>query len=134
MPRVSDLESSDIAVKETPIPLDIPWARDMSDTLYVNYLSSPDIPVYRTTDWKSVRHYEWLKAHPKSKSMGMPTKVISPGKIHPHRDVPRILEDLRFCNIYPFGRFGRWAPDELVHLSYKDMLQLRFEVAEGRLR
>lgn len=132
MPKETPFLHGDICVKETPTPLDVSWAKAKDNTLRINYLSEPSVPAYRTTDWEGNRHYEWMRNHPGSKSMGLPTKVISPGKIYPNASTGRILTDLKHCGIYPFGRFGRWAPDELLHMTYKDLFAFRFDVAEGR--
>lgn len=126
-------DHADISVREAPTPLDVPWARAADNALRINYLSNALVPVYRTTDWAGNRHYEWLRTHPHSREMGFPTKVISPGKIFPHPDVGRIVTDLGYCGIYPFGRFATWSPDELLHLTYKNLFTFRFDVAEGRI-
>lgn len=126
--------SADICVKESPTPLDVAWAKNQDNTLRINYLSDPAVAVYRTTDWAGNRHYEWMKIHGRSREMGLPSKVISPGKIYPNVSTPKVLTDLSYCGIYPFGRFGRWAPDELLHMTYKNLFTFRFDVAEGRVR
>jgi len=130
----SPFQHFDICIKESPTPLDVAWAKAQDNILRINYLSDRNVPVYRTTDWAGSRHYEWLKVHGRSREMGLPTKVISPGKILPHPFTPKVITDLSYCGVYPFGRFGRWAPDELLHMTYKDLFTFRFDVAEGRIR
>jgi hypothetical protein len=108
--------SSAIYVRVQPRPLDAPYP---PDTLYVNYLSRSDVEPYRFCDRGQTRHYEGLT------SMGLPTKKLVPGKLlppYPHTSL--VLDVLRSCyNIYCFGRYARWAPDELVHETYRDIRQ-----------
>ena len=85
-------------------------------TWYVNYLSDPDIYPYRYTDRDNKRHYEGLT------SMGrIPTRKISPGKIYPNPAAPVVLELLEKDDIFCFGRFGRWDPEELLHTTYSSI-------------
>ena len=82
-------------------------------TWYVNYVSDPDVPPYRYTDRDGKRHYEGLTGMGK-----IPTRKISPGKIYPNPVAPVILESLERENIFCFGRFARWDPEELLHTTY----------------
>jgi hypothetical protein len=88
-------------------PLEAPYAENI---WYVNYLSDSDIAPYRFTDREGQRHYEGLS------SMGkIPTRKIVPGKIYPNSASTFILESLEKENIFCFGRFARWDPEELLH-------------------
>jgi len=94
-------------------PLEAPYPLE---TWYVNYLSDPDITPYRYTDRNGERHYEGLT------SMGkIPTRKITPGKIYPNPGIEITLELLRENNIYCFGRFANWNPEELLHDTFKDI-------------
>lgn len=104
-----------IFVKVTQRP---PDARYPEDVLYVNYLSDPAVDPYRLCDRFGERHYEGLT------NMGvLPSKRLVPGKIHPLPDevVRELAPWLRTHDIHCFGRFGAWAPDELVHQTYRRM-------------
>jgi len=92
-------------------PLEAPYAEDI---WYVNYLSDSDIAPYRFTDREGFRHYEGLS------SMGkIPTRKIVPGKIYPNPASSFILESFEKENIFCFGRFARWDPEELLHDTVK---------------
>jgi hypothetical protein len=94
-------------------PLEAPYP---IDTWYVNYLSDPDIAPYRYTDRGPKRHYEGLT------SMGkIPTKKIVPGKIYPNPISEIIRESLEKENIFCFGRFAKWNPEELLHDSFYEI-------------
>ena len=88
-------------------PLEAPYGKNV---WYVNYLSDPGIAPYRFTDREGYRHYEGLS------SMGkIPTRKIVPGKIYPNHSSKWVLESLEQDNIFCFGRFARWDPEELLH-------------------
>tara|TARA_R110002020_G_scaffold2230_3_gene10403 strand:+ start:14315 stop:15166 length:852 start_codon:yes stop_codon:yes gene_type:complete len=91
-------------------PLEAPYP---VDTWYVNYLSDPDITPYRFTDRNGERHYEGLNAMGK-----IPTRKVIPGKIYPNDQVESAIEELRDNNIFCFGRFATWNPEELLHNTY----------------
>jgi hypothetical protein len=93
-------------------------------TMYVNYLSDPNIGPYRFCDREGERHYESIVPFD-----GPPTKRFIPGKIYPHAGVPDVLDLLEGFNIYTFGRFGSWAPDELVHDTYEHIAQWKENMA-----
>ena len=111
------LEYKPIFVKVTARPPDAPYP---PDTWYVNYLSS-EVSPYRVTDRETERHYESIV--PMS---GIPSRRISPGKIYPHAHAAQVVARLQeWGQIQCFGRFARWNPDELVHQTYRDILQWR---------
>jgi hypothetical protein len=45
----------------------------------------------------------------------IPTRKIVPGKIFPNPTTDFILDHLEEKNIFCFGRFARWDPEELLH-------------------
>jgi hypothetical protein len=107
--------SKPIFVRVHPRPLDAPYP---PDTLYVNYLSSPEIEPYRYCDRGQERHFEGLT------NMGViPSKKLLPGKlIPPYPDTQTLLDVLvEQYQIFCFGRFAAWQPDELVHETYQYM-------------
>jgi len=104
-----DLKSRPIFVWAQRVPLDAPPMYDKNEWR-INYISDPDIPAYRTTDRDGDRHYESLDS-----GDTIPTKKIMPGKIYRHMGVPDLLAQFERQNVYCFGRFARWEPDELVH-------------------
>lgn len=91
-------------------PPDAPHPREV---MYVNYLSDPHIRPYRLCDRFGERHYESIVPFET-----LATKRLVPGKIYPHASVPEYLDVLAGYNIYTFGRYGSWAPDELVHETW----------------
>lgn len=117
--------SRPIHVKTAPIPLDLP-ARD-PDSVYINYISDPGIPVYRTTDRQGQRHYEWMKRPERAGGVGMgiPTKILTPGKIWPNPAAAGWVTMLARDSIYCVGRYPAWRPDELVHQSYPKIVELK---------
>lgn len=91
-------------------PPDAPFP---SSVMYVNYLTDPTIAPYRFCDREGERHYESIVPFD-----GPSSKRIIPGKIYAHPSVPDVLDQLEEFDIFTFGRFGSWAPDELVHETY----------------
>jgi len=106
-----------IYFKVTPRPPDAPFPTDI---MYVNYISDPDIRPYRYCDRGRERHYESIVPYD-----GPSTKRIPPGKIFPNRHVPETLALLEAHDIHTFGRYGSWAPDELVHETYQQIVEWR---------
>jgi hypothetical protein len=112
-----DFSYSPIYVKVSARPPDAPFPPSV---MYVNYLSSPDVPAYRFCDRGGERHYEGLT------TMGvLPTKKLVPGKIRPLPETKRrqIVDYLGEFGIRCFGRYGTWRPDELVHDTWKEIRQ-----------
>jgi hypothetical protein len=108
-------QNDPIYVKIGPRPPDAPYPEDV---LYVNYLSNPDVPSYRVCDRFGERHWEGLT------DMGLaPTKMLKPGKIHPHPHTEMWRQMLSTYDIYCFGRYATWRPDELVHETYREIVQ-----------
>lgn len=106
---------SPIYVKVGPRPPDAPYPEDV---MYVNYISDPDIPVYRVCDRGGERHWEGLT------NMGLtPTKKLVPGKIHLHPRARFWKDFLRTFNVACFGRYASWNADELVHETDQEIKQ-----------
>lgn len=104
-----------IYVRVMPVPPDSPVTS--SDHLYVNYLSNPDITAYRFTDRNGERHYESL-----TKFSGLrPQRTLVPGKIYPATSAEYFRARLERFNIYCFGRYATWNPNELVHETVMDI-------------
>ena len=89
--------------------------------IYVNYLSDFNNPCYRITERNGERHHESLAP------LDRIDQKIIPGKIYPSPWVDKILGDLTARNIFCFGRFARWMPEELIHETYKDIVKWRGE-------
>lgn len=106
------LQFKPIYFRIMPRPADAPCP---ADVLYVNYLTDPKIAPYRFCDRMGERHWESIIPYP---AEAQSTRRIAPGKIFPHPSVPDFLEVLEGHEIFTFGRFGSWAPDELVHETY----------------
>lgn len=111
------LQFKPIWVKITGRPPEAPFP---PDTMYINYLSDPNVAPYRATDRGGERHYESLTM------MGVaPNRRIVPGKVYPHEGVADVIEHLAQMNIYCFGRFATWDADELLHETFDDILAWR---------
>lgn len=108
-----------IFVKVEGRPDDAPFPRD---TLYVNYLSDGTVIPYRFCDRGDQRHYESIFPFDNGS-----TKRIIPGKVYFHPGVPAVLDRLRMKHIQTFGRYGNWAPNELVHETYDAIVTWREE-------
>lgn len=117
----SPLRYQPVAVRQAPVPLDQPI---QEQDLRVNYISTPTIPVYRTTDTRAtgLRDYEWL--YRKNPVDAVALRVLKPGKIYAAPWVPMLIKQLNMMDIYPVGRAGRWAPDELLHDSAKSLQEI----------
>ncbi len=110
VPIESMFKNQPIYVRIVPRP---PDATQPPEVLYVNYLSDPLIECYRFCDRDSERHYEGLTP------MGtLPSKKLFPGKIWGSPDVQQLLKSLTAKQVVCLGRYGRWAPDELLHETY----------------
>ena len=110
IPQKRPFQYRPIFIRIEDRPLEAPYP---PTTWYINYLSDPDIPPYRYTDRDNKRHYEGLSGMGK-----IPTRKISPGKIFPNLVSPIVLEALEKENIFCFGRFARWDPEELLHTTF----------------
>lgn len=111
---VSEFRNDPVYVKIGPRPPDAPYPPEV---LYVNYLTDPDVPVYRVCDRGTERHWEGLT------DMGLtPTKRLVPGKIHPCPDAQLWRMLLQTYDVYCFGRYATWRPDELVHETDEEIL------------
>ena len=100
-----------IFVKVSERPPDAPYPPSM---VYVNYISDPTVAPYRLTDRGNERHYEAL-----SPMVGSTTRKIIPGKIHQNPRAQQTVQQLTKKNIFCFGRFAAWLPEELIHETYE---------------
>jgi hypothetical protein len=89
--------------------------RFMSE-MEMNYISDPEQPWYRVTTFHDHRYVESLHE-------STIAQRILPGKILPHPFANKFVRDLRAWDVYCFGRFGTWQPDELAHQSWIDIQQ-----------
>lgn len=120
------LRSDPIFVKVTARPPDAPYPPDI---LYVNYLSDPDVPVYRYCDRFGDRHYESIR--PMAGSV-IPTKKLIPGKIHAMPEEIRASMHMllwQLGNIKCFGRYAQWDPEELVHNTFHQIVAFKKEMS-----
>jgi len=108
------LKYDPIFFKVIGVPPDAPYGPDV---MYVNYLTSLAIVPYRYCDRDGERHYESIMPYTGTIS----SKRFIPGKIHPHPGAQEVRELLDSFGISVFGRFGKWAPDELVHETWNDI-------------
>lgn len=99
-----------IFVKVSERPPDAPYPPNM---VYVNYISDPTVAPYRFTDRGNERHYEALSPMP-----GSTARKIVPGKIHHNPRAAQTVAQLVDKNIFCFGRFAAWLPEELIHETY----------------
>lgn len=111
-----------IYFKVSPRPPDAPFPREV---MYVNYISSMTVPIYRYCDRFGERHYESIVSF-----NGAGLRRLSPGKIYPHPAVPDVLADLAEHNIFTFGRYASWHPDELVHETWEAITEWKENVYE----
>lgn len=76
----------------------------------VNYNSDPNDPIYRTTVRDGQIHFEALQPVDESG-----WRRLIPGKIYKHPHAAAVRDELASKDIYCFGRFARWEPEELAH-------------------
>jgi hypothetical protein len=100
-----------IFIKVADRPPDAPYPVNI---VYVNYLTDPTVSPYRFTDREGQRHYESL-----SPMTGGTCRKIIPGKIHPNIRTVSAVANLERLNIFCFGRFAAWLPEELIHETYE---------------
>jgi len=80
--------------------------------MYVDYISDPNNPVYRSTIREGKLYDEAL--------VDLRNSVkIMPGKIYSDPKTLEYLLQLNASNIFCFGRFARWEPDELAHQTFQ---------------
>jgi len=109
---VGKLQSKPIYVVVEPRPVtDI-----MPPAVYVNYIADPATSVYRITDREDDRHAERLD--PRGQQ---PATRIAPGKVYTNPRTSETLDWLQTYGILCVGRFARWEPDELAHVSFKTL-------------
>lgn len=99
--------------------------RGMSPWWTVNYSSDETDPVYRTTVRDGEIHFEAL--HPATEDGW---RRLIPGKIYRHPDAPAARDELAQQDIFCFGRFARWEPEELAH---ETLAAVRKFIASGGL-
>jgi hypothetical protein len=112
-----------IAVRTGQVPLDLSFDQRQGNDAYVNYISTMETPVYRTTDRNSERHYEWL--HDPKAGMNLPSKVLTPGKIYREDWTEAAIFELAKHNIWCAGRMACWRPNELLHDTYASLMNMR---------
>jgi hypothetical protein len=121
-PMPTPLVSCPIAIRSMTSPPDVPSrVREFPETMFIDYRADED-PIYRVTDFQGVRYYEWLRTD--RAYLGLPTKVIHPGKLYPAEWTVRYVAELRKLGIHCVGRPARWAPNELLHESYRALWDL----------
>lgn len=76
---------------------------------YVNYNADPNNPIYRTTFRDGMMHEEALESGEGD------WRRLTPGKIYRSADTPAVLDQLADQQVYCFGRYARWNPEELAH-------------------
>lgn len=81
----------------------------IADVIHVDYLTGGS--VYRVTYRSGQRHLETLEPF-------TGWHRIYPGKIMPCYGAQKLKDKLAEWDIYTFGRFGSWNPDELLHETY----------------
>jgi hypothetical protein len=87
------------------------------DALHVNYVTDPVLPWYRETYQNDgTVQRESLRAY----VSGM--FQVLPGKLVAHPEVPHAIDELRSWDIYTFGHYGTWDPDELTHHTWAKLL------------
>lgn len=116
------LQFKPIFFKLASRPPDAPFPPDV---MHINYISDPAIGPYRYTDRDGERHFESIVPY----TAGMASKKVAPGKIYAHAGVPEVLEYLAGFNIQTFGRYGSWAPDELVHETWARIAEWKDNIA-----
>lgn len=103
------------ALKSSAIYIKVDGVKTLPDMVHVNYFSDPLIPEYRNCLRDNLRHVEYLQ-QPKG-----PSICLAPGKIRMSPLTAGLLEHLESRNVYCFGRFARWEPNELVHETFKQL-------------
>jgi hypothetical protein len=99
-----------VRIQQTPIE-----SLRSQDEVYVNYISNPLVQPYRYCDRFGERHYESLTP------IGFPHKRLYPGKIWKCNLTEPILNNLAAFDVFCFGRYGRWNPNELLHETYEEI-------------
>lgn len=85
--------------------------------MIMNYSSDPGQWFYRETLMEDRMFYETLN---RESAEGSGTVIdIVPGKIHPHSESEIVVKKLQMFDIFSFGRFATWRPDELAHQTWQ---------------
>lgn len=85
--------------------------------LYVDYVTDTTVPEYRRTTRYGERHDETLE-HKFPGDEGEFHRLV-PGKIWDCPRSPEFLDQLAEHHVFPFGRYGSWDSDELVHMTLR---------------
>jgi len=110
-----DSKVAGISFKMDPIYMRIEASNDSEeDGMLMNYLTAPHVPWYRVTLTGGRLFFESLTNQ-------KDCKRIYPGKIHPHPHNETIIKDLQSFDIFCYGRFATWRPDELAHQTWKEI-------------
>lgn len=118
---MSDYQIEDFTLVSKPIYVTIETTSHFVRSLkrgwmWVDYDGDPKSPIYRRTYMPSGQiHSESL--HPTSGA-----RRIVPGKIFANDKVPFVLDGLKVFDVFTFGRFASWAPEELAHETYDRIL------------
>lgn len=102
-----------IYVKVVPRPENYVSSDNM---IYVNYVSNPLTDTYRYCDRGNKRHCEYLNI-----PGGFPYRKLYPGKLWSSPFISIIRSELKQKNIFCFGRYGKWNPNELLHETYEEV-------------
>lgn len=100
--------------KHDPIYMSVSPGQPVEDGMILDYISDPAVGCYRIT-----RH--GVNEFVESLVPDHGSRRLMPGKIHPHPRSEGILLELRQFDIYCFGRFATWRPDELAHQTWQDI-------------
>jgi len=111
LPFMAGLAGFQFNPQSRPIYVQTTQAEDVGPNWYVNYNAGPD-PVYRTTHRDGLMHHEALD--PVKSSEDSWRKII-PGKIYRDVTASSVRDMLAARDIYTFGRFASWEPEELAH-------------------
>jgi len=97
-----------------PIYMSVRSSPTTNNGMVLNYISDPTVGHYRITHHGTQEYRESLVPDQGSRR-------LLPGKIHSHSSSEAVLEELRRFDIYCFGRFATWRPDELAHQTWQDI-------------
>lgn len=105
------------AFKSDPIYMEVTSHFLNYKEMVLNYISSAETKIYRETMFGRDVYYESLEPIQTTNKVNR----LLPGKIHEHPQKHEILEWLKHFDVYCFGRFASWSPDELAHETWKEI-------------
>lgn len=115
-----DWKKKEIFLRHSPIYVRTQHDSDRSNlsVFFVDYVSDPKSKHYRVTRRNGEMHFEYLEEVPES-------RAIFPGKIYAFAEelseIGKFQMELRKrFNVYHFGRWATWRPDELAHQTYHE--------------